>query len=144
MKLKLITTFLAVAGFATLAWLSPGSSAADVNTSEVMKAKLAHAQEVLRGMALEDYSIILSNAQKLSRLSQGSGWYTRQTPEYEMFTTELRRHADALAKAAKNRNLDAASLAYFQLTVSCVNCHKYLRGSKAADAGPVPKAGGGD
>ncbi|HEY6166486.1 MAG TPA: hypothetical protein VI454_00510, partial [Verrucomicrobiae bacterium] len=91
-----------------------------------------------------DYSVILTNAQKLNHLSQGTGWYARQTPEYELFTAELRRHTDALVKAAKNQNLDAASLAYFQLTVSCVSCHKYLRGAKVVDAGAFGRGGSGN
>ena len=57
-----------------------------------------------------------------------SGWQARQTPEYELFTVEFRRHAEELAKAAKSKNIDAATLAYTQLTFSCVSCHKYMRG----------------
>jgi hypothetical protein len=32
----------------------------------------------------------------------------RQTPEYKQYTTELRRHAEALQKAAKAENVDVA------------------------------------
>lgn len=109
-----------------------GQPQADVSTSEIMKMKLDHAQRVLEGIATENYELILANAQKLSRLSQATGWHARQTPEYEAFTVEFRRHADALVKAAKNKNVDAASVAYFQMTISCVSCHKYMRGSKVA------------
>ena len=144
MKFKFTLLALTALGAATGLWLATNSSRADVSTSEIMKAKLGHAQEVLRGIALEDYDVILANAVKLNRLSQGTGWYTRQTPEYELFTAELRRHTDALIKAAKNRNLDAASLAYFQLTVSCVSCHKYLRGSKVVDGGGFERGAGGN
>ena len=142
MKHNPTITIVTVALIAAVVWLASSLRAADGSTSELMKAKLAHAQEILRGIALEDYAIIESNAQKLNRLSQGTGWFARQTPEYELFTAELRRHTDALARAAKNKNLDAASLAYFQLTVSCVSCHKYLRGSKVADAGFSAGLGG--
>ncbi len=105
---------------------------ADASTGEIMKMKLDHAQKVLEGIATENYELILANAQKLSRLSQATGWHTRQTPEYEMFTLEFRRHADALVKAARSQNVDAASVAYFQMTISCVSCHKYIRSAKTA------------
>lgn len=111
-------------------WWNTAATGADVSTSEVMKQKLTHTQDLLRGITLEDYAAIEVSARKIKQLSQATGWFARQTPEYELFTAELRRQSDALERAAKNRNIDAATLAYFQLTVSCVSCHKYLRGSK--------------
>lgn len=123
---------LAIGLMLGIAGNSQAQTKADVSTSEIMKMKLDHSQKILEGIATENYELILANAQKLSRLSQATGWHARQTPEYEMFTLEFRRHADALAKAAKNQNVDAASVAYFQMTISCVSCHKYIRGSKTA------------
>jgi hypothetical protein len=101
-----------------------------------MKFKLHYAQGVLEGIAMENYPLIRTNAMKLSRLSQSADWRIRQTPEYQRFTTEFRHQADALAKAAADRNVDAATVAYFQLTVSCVNCHRYLRGAGRAGLTP--------
>ncbi len=104
-------------------------AAADPDTVEVMQHKLAHSQAVLRGIALQDFPLIHTNALQLVKLSQMSGWQARQTPEYELFTVEFRRHADALVKASKSKNIDAATLAYTQMTFSCVSCHKYIRGN---------------
>jgi hypothetical protein len=106
--------------------------AADLPTAEVMRLKLTSSQGVLEGIAKEDYDRIALHAQKLVQLSQTTGWYSRQTPEYELFTTEFRRHAQTLVKAAKDKNIDAATGAYMQMTVSCVSCHKYMRGTKTA------------
>ncbi len=33
----------------------------------------------------------------------------------------------ALVHASREKNLDGATLAYVQLTLSCVNCHKVVR-----------------
>jgi hypothetical protein len=111
-------------------------SGSEVSTRDVMKFKLHYAQGVLEGIAMENYPLIRTNAMKLSRLSQSADWRIRQTPEYQRFTTEFRHQADALAKAAADRNVDAATVAYFQLTVSCVNCHRYLRGAGRAGLTP--------
>ena len=35
-----------------------------------------------------------------------------------------------LIRAASDKNLEAATLAYTQLTISCVNCHKLVRAAK--------------
>jgi hypothetical protein len=132
--MKSITTLaIAVCAVITAYYLpGPTARAADTGTQEVMKDKLGHSQEILKGITTENFDLILLNAQKLNRLSHATGWFTRQTPEYELFTNELRRHTDSLGKAAKNKNLDAATLAYVQMTMSCVACHKYMRGAKLA------------
>lgn len=103
----------------------------DPDTTEIMRHKLLHSQFILRGIALQDFTLIRTNADQLVKLSRFGGWYARQAPEYELYTVEFRRHAEDLAKAARNQNIDAATLAYTQLTFSCVSCHRYLRGGPA-------------
>lgn len=107
--------------------ISPGR-----NTRDGMKFKLHFAQSVLEGIATENFPLIATNAQKLKRLSQSADWQLRQTPEYQKFTADFARHADALGQAARDSNVDLATLAYFQMTISCVNCHKHLKGRDVA------------
>jgi hypothetical protein len=101
-------------------------------TSDVMKLKLDHVQRLLEAIATENYDALTLDAEMLAKLSQAAGWRVRETPQYELFSAEFRRHVNALAKAAKDRNVDAASLAYVQMTLSCVQCHKYVRNPKTA------------
>lgn len=112
-----------------------------LTTREVMKAKLESSQKVLEGIATENFVTISANAQKLVVLSQATGWQARQTPEYKQYTAEFRRHAEALQKAARAENVDAASVAWFQLTISCVNCHRHIRGVRTVSAEPPGFAG---
>ena len=134
MKHPILAAIVTVPVIAATLWLGGRltASSADPNTATIMREKLVYSQEILRGITVEDFEAIQVNAQKLSRLSHATGWYSRQTPEYELFTAELRRHTDGLAKAAKARNVDAATLSYMQLTMNCVACHKYIRGAKTA------------
>lgn len=104
-------------------------------TPEVMRQKLGHSQQVLRGLALQDFTILRTNATRLVRLSHTSGWQARQSPEYELFTMEFRRAAEALAAAADAGNIDAATVAYTQMTFSCVSCHKYMRAGRGTKGG---------
>src|SRR5437867_135616 len=115
-------------------WLLTSHSqlAPDVRDKDVMKFKLHYAQGVLEAIATENYPLLATNAQKLTQLSKQASWKLRQTPEYERFTTDFRRQTEALAKAAKDQNADAATVAYFQMTVACVTSHKYLRGRDVA------------
>ena len=92
-----------------------------------MRKKVAYSQQVLVGITLGDYGLIANNAQKLVELSNKTNWYSRQVPEYELFLNEFRRNAQELMKAGQQKNLDAASLAYSQMTLSCISCHKFIR-----------------
>ena len=78
---------------------------------------------------MENFSLIATNAQKLKGLSQSADWKLRATREYQRFTPDFERAAAALERSARNRNVDAATVAYFRLTTTCVTCHKYLRGA---------------
>lgn len=135
-------TFLALAAAAPLfmgaASGKPGAAVND-GTAEIMRMKLSHSQEVLRGLALQDFVLIKTNASRMVRLSHAGGWMVRQTPEYELFTTEFRRSAEALVRAADDGNIDAATVAYTQMTFSCVSCHKYMRAGRVQKtSGPAP------
>lgn len=131
-RISLITIAVTLALAGT--WFSQAQIDTKAATSEIMKEKLDYSHYILNGIATANYDLMSANAEKLSKLSQAAAWRARETPQYEALGAEFRRHADALAKAAKDRNLDAASLAYVQMTLSCVNCHKYMRGPKIASA----------
>ena len=98
--------------------------------AEFMRMKLEYSKKVLEGLTLEDYPTIAKNAQALKKLSEAAEWEVPTIPnagEYVVFTSEFQRLADELAKKAKDRNIDGATLAYLRLTMNCVNCHKYVR-----------------
>ncbi|HZR06153.1 MAG TPA: hypothetical protein VFA61_10050 [Candidatus Udaeobacter sp.] len=106
-----------------------GQAEKESGVKEAMRKKVAYSQQVLVGVTMEDYGLIVSNAEKLVELSNKTNWYSRQAPEYELFLNEFRRNAQELMKAGQQKNLDAASLAYVQMTLSCVSCHQYIRQS---------------
>jgi hypothetical protein len=54
-------------------------------------------------------------------LSNKTNWCSRQVSGYGLFLNEFRRNAQELMEAAQQKNLDAASRAYVQMTFSCVS-----------------------
>jgi len=137
MKTKIILG--AVLGAVLMAGLAATVAPNDpkLTTREVLRAKLDSSQKVLESIATENFVTLNVQAQKLVALSQAAGWSARPTPEYKQHTAEFRRHAEALQKAARAENVDAASLAWFQMTISCVNCHRHIRGVRTVSAEPV-------
>ena len=106
----------------------------DVRIQEVggfMRAKLDNAQKVLDGLARADFERITKHAQELTLVNLESQWKTLQTPDYDRLSSDFRRATQNLSKAGREKNLDAATLAYVEMTLKCVQCHNYIR-----DAGP--------
>jgi hypothetical protein len=63
----------------------------------------------------------------MSLLSQATAWKVYQTPEYMRRSLEFRHRLEDLTTAAKKGNLDGATLAYVDVTMKCVDCHRYVR-----------------
>lgn len=112
---------LAIAGIAADAPPQPDQVAV------FMRAKLGHAEHVLEGLAVADYEMIERAAQELSLASLDSNWQVLQTEDYVRQSAEFRRACDSLKKAAQEKNLDGATLAWVDVTLKCVQCHKYVR-----------------
>ena len=127
------------AGVLFLGTLFATSASAQDNVAVFMKAKLKHSQEVLKGLATEDFDLIAKNSQAMSLLCEDENWMVLQTPEYRERSTEFRRSVDAVTEAAKKKNLEAAALGYVDVTLKCVNCHKYVRKVRMARLEEFPQ-----
>ena len=101
---------------------------------ELMKKKLTFSQKVLEGIALNDPDIIAKNAQELILISQKAEWLVLQTPQYKLHSNDFRRAAETMVTQAKAKNLDGAALAYVEMTLTCVKCHKHVREVRMARA----------
>jgi hypothetical protein len=126
--MKPLTVTLVVLGVVFDGWLSSGQSQEPKqDRNPIMQLKLSHAQKVLEGIALNDFNLIEKHADELIILSNKAEWKVLPTRDYLLQSNEFRRNAELLTKAAKGKNLDGATLAYVQLTMSCVSCHKHVR-----------------
>ena len=102
----------------------------------VMRQKLEHAQRVLAAIVVEDFTTVEAAATALGRLTEASGWSVLRSPEYVGHSADFLRATQALADAARQRSIDAAALEYVNVTLKCVQCHKYVRGARLATRMP--------
>lgn len=136
-NLKLLG-FYSVAFFGLL--IAPfGQPKVPVTTKEFMREKLEHSQKLLGALATEDYFTLQKMSERLSAMTQHADWQAFQNPDYTAFSASFRAHVNALTKAAKDKDIDASTLAYVRMTMSCVDCHKFVRGKLVADALLNPK-----
>jgi len=96
-------------------------------STKLMQSKLDRSKDVLGGLATENFDAISRGAKAMRDLGALEGWVRADTPRYKAQLNVFYYANDALIKASQDRNLDGAALAYSQLTLSCVNCHKLVR-----------------
>lgn len=131
MKRWIRTGVLSLATIAVLS--SQGSAAPRDELKDFMRAKLKHSQRVLEGLVMEDFDEVAKGSQELSLLSLAASWQVLQTPEYLDYSRKFRTAADSLTEKARKKDLTGATTAFNQLTVRCVECHKYMRAVRMAD-----------
>jgi cytochrome c556 len=92
-----------------------------------MKHKLAASQRILEGMTRADYEMIEKSAEGMQITSYLEAWSRGDLPDYKAQLQAFDYANGAIVRAARNKNLDGVTIAYAQLTISCVQCHKIVR-----------------
>jgi hypothetical protein len=112
-----------------------------------MRKKMEYSQKLLEGLAVGDFELLSQQARAMNALNQIEGWVRGKTPDYRTQLRIFRFANEELIRQADEENLDGASLAFVQLTLSCVNCHKLVRGDRrpaGKDAAPAEPAAPAD
>ena len=104
-----------------------------------MRRKLELSRDALKGVVTEDFALIKRTAEGMEKMSRQAEWEVFHLDDYNHLSAEFRRIARSMAKQAEKKNIEGAALAYVQLTMSCVECHKFTRGTKLANAEPAKK-----
>ena len=125
--MKKILTTLSVCALLLVLPAVSGNDKEPSKVSELMQKKLEHSQKVLAGIALNDCDKIAKHAEELIAVSKLAEWKVLKTPKYEVYSNEFRRTAQTIVDEANAKNLDGATLAYLDLTMNCVKCHKHVR-----------------
>jgi len=106
----------------------------EATRAETMRKKLEYSKQVLEGLTKEDFPEMTRGARALKTLGESEVWGDLNRPEaerYGLYIKEFQSLAGELVAKADAKNLDGVTLAYVQLTVNCVRCHKELRESRA-------------
>lgn len=126
MKTKLLV--MAIGMLAIGVTLSLAQSRRSRAAKEFMRDKLELSQKILEGVVIEDWDLVTAKGIKLSAMTHEADWRVFENPNYDQQSKTFRQHVDSLVQAAKKKDLDAATLAYVRITISCIDCHKAVRG----------------
>jgi cytochrome c556 len=123
-----------LAGVPTMSGHADEQQLSQQKLQELMRRKLERSQKVLEGIALNDFEKIADGAADLIQISKAAEWRVLKTPQYEVHSNDFRSSGQTLIQSAKGKNLDGAALAYVELTLTCVKCHKHVREVRMARA----------
>ena len=90
-----------------------------------MRGKLNSNQQIVEGLSLKNFDLIGQGAQGVTALVKGQHWFVLDTPEYRDHSKQMESAANRLHEASKAKNIEAAALRYFDLTLSCIDCHEH-------------------
>lgn len=96
---------------------------------EAMKAKREYAHALLDALTAGDANALRRNAEVMSQIADMRVFVAAfKTEEYKFQAQVFKHAADDLLAASKAKNMDAAALAYNDMTRTCVKCHAHFRG----------------
>ncbi len=114
-------------GLTALAWLAISQTEREAKPSqEIMWKKLDLSHSALDAIVLDDFEALEAYASDLTALSVAGELNVSDTDDYRRQSREFREAAKALGRAARDRDANAAALAYVDLTLRCLACHREL------------------
>jgi cytochrome c556 len=128
-----ILSLIVVAVFGSGVWFA---CRADEPTNRVrdvkpfMRMKLEASSRILEGLTTENFEMIAEGARKLRQMSTAEKWRVTNDVLYRQYSAEFADNAGKLLEKAKAHNLDGATLAWVECTMSCVRCHNHARAIK--------------
>ena len=101
--------------------------------SKFMRMKLEASQKVLAGLALEDFELIQEGAEQLEEMSVAEKWRVSNDALFREHSVDFQKVARRLVKNGKDGKLDAAALTWLEMTMQCIECHKWSRANLIVD-----------
>ena len=98
----------------------------------VMRKKLDCAQKILEAVVTSRWADLEAQSKDMEALTNDPAWAVLKAPEYVRHSADFRQAARVLHDAAVKRDLEATPPAYVALTMSCVQCHRYLARERIA------------
>jgi hypothetical protein len=101
---------------------------------EFMRKKLAASNQILEGLCTEDLALVKAGALQMQEMSNAERWRVSNDVMYRQFSADFREITQGLADAAEAGNADRVALKWMDATMSCLDCHRFVRGMRVAGA----------
>ncbi len=135
---RIVPVVLAAGLMLAAAFVARGQDPQRNELRAFMRQKLDCSERILEGLTREDFTMIHKNARRLLVLSEDAQWKVSPNIHYFHLSRQFQTIAEHLIEKAGKKNLDGTTLAYMELTMNCVKCHKLVRDQRL-----VTMTGGG-
>ncbi|MFT4555951.1 MAG: hypothetical protein ACI92S_001288 [Planctomycetaceae bacterium] len=92
-----------------------------------MRQKMEASHDIMEGLLMDDGKLINKAAKKLREMSDTEHWRVSNDIMYRNHSKDFRSSVDKLIVASKGNSIDRAALSWFDVTLSCIDCHRYVR-----------------
>ncbi|MFO0943270.1 MAG: hypothetical protein U0930_21255 [Pirellulales bacterium] len=132
MKLRslIVVTFVLGVCLSAAMVTSSQEPTGQVNKSGIMRMKLEPAKNILEAIALGDLQSVRKHTEQIRLLTLDESWMLVQTDAYRQHTKSFERSLNLLNRMCEEKDLDAVTLAYQQVTNRCVECHREVRDAR--------------
>jgi hypothetical protein len=94
----------------------------------LMRDKLVQMNLVLEGITLDKFDQVEESAKLLGMISRAVSWHINEpTPQYVRMRKNFEEQAVDLARHAKEKNIEAATLDLVRMNITCMDCHQHMR-----------------
>ena len=94
---------------------------------ESIGMKSRYSPKILEGVTKGDFALMEDNAAKMRGLNRFERFVRGRWEGYAEQLQTFQQANDEIIKQARKNNVEGATLAFTQMTISCVTCHKKLR-----------------
>jgi hypothetical protein len=98
----------------------------------VMHKKLEVSQKIFEAVVTSRWADLEAGSRELEDLTRDPAWTVLRSKEYVRHSDTFRTAVRALHEAAAQRDLERTPHAYVAVTLSCVECHRYLARNRLA------------
>jgi hypothetical protein len=91
-----------------------------------MRGKLLSNQMIVEGLTTNDFQKIIEGSAGITAMVKGQHWFVIDDPEYRNYSQDMNKIAGKLNQTAAEKNMEAATLRYFEMTLNCIDCHRYI------------------
>jgi len=121
-RLKVVLILCAVGAAVTLS--AAGDQTPSLN--RVMREKLDHSKAILGAVVTSDWATLDRESRALALAVRDPAWTALIAPEYLKQSDAFQKALQQLIQASARKDLDMAASADVSLTMSCVDCHRYV------------------
>lgn len=99
-----------------------------------MRQKLQASTMILEGLCTEDLAMVNKGADTLLKMSKEEKWRVSNDMMYRRYSTEFGHAVEELQKEATDNDMDGTSMAWVNVTMKCLKCHEWVRGTILAES----------